>query len=282
MGTLLNDNAAKATVLRAMARTTLRSAPASWVAGIKQALAHPNAAVRLAAARACNALPGMAAAARPLAEDLRQPDDVRLAALRSQRSLSTNAVHFLQRQLTNAASPLNRFAAAEILRAHKLLVETKDSQPDAVQNLAEWEPLLKTGNAEPGRAVFFSPKTACGTCHAIAGEGSTIGPDLTKVGAIRSARDILESILFPSSTFAQGYQPFVITTADGQELQGIVARETADGISLRDASGAETPIRKEQIREMKPGTVSLMPSGLAQAMSREEFADLLAYLQSLR
>jgi len=65
-------------------------------------------------------------------------------------------------------------------------------------------------------------------------------------------------------------------------LQGIIPHETEDGILLRDASGAERPIRKEHIREMKTGTVSLMPSGLEKAMTREEFADLLAYLQSLK
>ena len=62
----------------------------------------------------------------------------------------------------------------------------------------------------------------------------------------------------------------------------MIARETADGISLRDASGTETPLRKDQIREMKPGVVSLMPTGLEQALTPSEFADLLAYLQSLK
>jgi len=141
--------------------------------------------------------------------------------------------------------------------------------------------LLARGTAQRGRLLFFSARTACGTCHAIAGEGGKIGSDLTKVGAIRSGRDILESILFPSSTFAQGYQSVMVSTTDGQNLDGLIAGETEDGILLRD-TGTETLIRKEQIVDIKPSSVSLMPSGLEQGMTREEFADLLAYLQSLK
>ena len=191
------------------------------------------------------------------------------------------AALLLQQRLTNAATLSNR-SAREVIERHKLVAVSGQIPTNAAQKLAEWEPLLAKGNAERGRAVFFSPKAACGTCHAIGVDGGKIGPDLTKVGAIRSGRDILESILFPSSTFAQGYQSVTISTADQHELQGIVARETADGILLRDATGAETSVRKEQIREMKFSSVSLMPAGLEQAITREEFADLLAYLQSLK
>jgi putative heme-binding domain-containing protein len=153
---------------------------------------------------------------------------------------------------------------------------------DAQQKLAAWERLLGKGNPERGRRVFVSPKTACVTCHAVGPDGGKAGPDLTKLGAIRSGRDILESILFPSSTLAQGYQSLTVSTKEDDDLQGIIVRETEDAIVLRDATGAETRIERKEIREMHPSAVSLMPSGLEQALTREEFADLLAYLQSLR
>ena len=73
----------------------------------------------------------------------------------------------------------------------------------------------------------------------------------------------------------------MVSTTDGQNLDGLIAGETEDGILLRD-TGTETLIRKEQIVDIKPSSVSLMPSGLEQGMTREEFADLLAYLQSLK
>lgn len=275
---LLANDTALASGLRVIARATLPKMPASWVKGIERALRHPDDTIRLEAVRAAPELAG----ALKLAEDARQPDEIRLAALRARRTLSTNGIAFLRQQLTNSANPLNRFAAAEILRANKLIPAAGEPEPNALERLAEYEALLQAGDPQRGRAIFFSPVTACGTCHAIGSDGGRIGPDLTKLGAIRSGRDILESILFPSSTFAQGYQPFNVTTKDGRELQGAIAREVASGLILRDVSGAETALRREQIAEMKPGNISLMPAGLERNMTRREFADLLAFLQSLK
>ena len=173
-------------------------------------------------------------------------------------------------------------ARREVLWRDKLRPVSGEIPPDAQQKLTEYGPLIGKGNAQRGRAVFFSSKTACATCHAIGVDGGKIGPDLTKIGAIRSGRDILESILVPSATFAQGYQSVTIATQDGQEVQGIIASESPNGVSLRDAAGAGTRVRNDQIHEMHFSPVSLMPSGLEQGMTREEFADLLAYLQSLK
>jgi putative heme-binding domain-containing protein len=53
-----------------------------------------------------------------------------------------------------------------------------------------------------------------------------VGPDLTKIGAIRSGRDLIESIVRPSSTFAQGYESYSLTLKDGSEADGIMARQT--------------------------------------------------------
>jgi putative heme-binding domain-containing protein len=174
------------------------------------------------------------------------------------------------------------FRAREVLESQKLVQPSAEIPADAQQKLAAWEPLLGKGNPRRGRELYLSPKTACANCHAIGGDGGKVGSDLTKIGAIRSGRDLLESILFPSATLAQGYQSLTVFTTTGEDLQGVVARETEDAIVLREATGAETRIERKQIREMRPSAVSLMPSGLEQALTRDEFADLLAYLQSLR
>jgi len=148
--------------------------------------------------------------------------------------------------------------------------------------LEKFQPLLAGGDATLGRAVFFGKKVACSACHAIGNEGGRIGPDLTKVGAIRSGRDILESILVPSSTFAQGYEPYLIATKDGNVLAGLIARQDAEAVVLKDASGAETRVRHDRIREIKRGTTSIMPEGLERNLSEEEFRNLLAFLQNLK
>ena len=106
--------------------------------------------------------------------------------------------------------------------------------------LAEYLPLLEGGNAQRGRAVFLSKKTACSTCHRVGREGGQIGPDLTTIGAIRAGRDILESIVFPSSTIAQEFEQYLVVTTEGRVISGLMARQTADTVVLRDSSGAET------------------------------------------
>ncbi len=148
--------------------------------------------------------------------------------------------------------------------------------------LTKFEPLLNGGKAERGRAVFYGKKVACATCHRIGNDGGQVGPDLTKVGAIRSGRDILESIILPSSTIAQGYEPYYLATADGRVASGVIARQSADTLVLRDSSGAELRFRKDQIQEMKRQATSIMPEGLERALTNDELRDLLAFLKNLK
>jgi putative heme-binding domain-containing protein len=148
--------------------------------------------------------------------------------------------------------------------------------------LAGYEPLLTGGDAARGRSVFFGRKAACGTCHRVGSEGGRVGPDLTKVGAIRAGRDILESVVLPSSTIAQGFDPYVVQTKSGEVYAGVIPQPSADVLEIRDAAGNTTRVRKDQVARLKRQSVSIMPDGLPAALTREEFRDLLAYLQSLK
>jgi putative heme-binding domain-containing protein len=158
----------------------------------------------------------------------------------------------------------------------------KKAAEEAKAKIAKREPLLQGGDAERGRAVFFGAKVACGKCHAVGVEGGRVGPDLTKIGAIRAGRDLLESILAPSSTFAQGYDAYAVATTDGDVLSGLIARQTSDAVTLRDAAGKETLVRRDRIKDMKRAEKSVMPENLEQAMTEQEFRDLLAFLQGLK
>ncbi len=148
--------------------------------------------------------------------------------------------------------------------------------------LEKFRPLLEGGSSELGRQVFFGKKVACAACHAVGAQGGRIGPDLTKVGAIRAGRDLLESIVVPASTFAQGYEPYLVATTDGNVFFGMIARQDTEALVLRDSAGTEARVRRDRIREMKRGAASIMPEGLERNLTTEEFRDLLAYLQSLK
>ncbi len=160
------------------------------------------------------------------------------------------------------------------------MVDKADAEQRA--RLAQFEPLLKGGDPAKGREVFFGKKVACGSCHSVGAQGGKVGPDLTKVGAIRAGRDLLESIVMPSSTFAQGYEPYVVLTQDGNVIAGLIARQSPEAVVLRDSGGNELQLRRDRIKEMKRAEKSVMPEGLERAMSEQEFRDLLAFLLSLK
>jgi putative heme-binding domain-containing protein len=156
---------------------------------------------------------------------------------------------------------------------------------DAVKQKAridELEPLASGGSLEQGRDIFFGAKASCSACHAINNKGGGVGPDLGKIGAIRSGRDLLESIVFPSASFARGFEPYVVETKAGKTHSGILSRESSDAIYLLTTERVEIRVGRDEIESFVPGRVSIMPQGLETQLSRSELRDLLAYLQSLR
>jgi putative membrane-bound dehydrogenase-like protein len=159
---------------------------------------------------------------------------------------------------------------------------------DAARQKRRLEELLAAGQAGPegdirrGQTVFNSPKAACLSCHRIGYLGGTIGPDLTRIGQIRSERDLLEAILFPSVSFARGYEPVVVTMASGAIHGGVLRSDLSDTIVLVTASGEEIRILRREVVDIQPGTVSVMPPGLATELSRQEITDLLAFLKATR
>jgi putative heme-binding domain-containing protein len=149
--------------------------------------------------------------------------------------------------------------------------------------LAELSGALATGDIQRGRELFFAnQKAICATCHAVQGQGGKIGPDLSRIGAIRTARDLLEAVVFPSASFARGYEPVTLVTNDGRVTSGIIARETAESIYVVDNARAEVAIPRGSIETLEQGRVSIMPEGMDTQLSRQDLADLIAFLQSLQ
>lgn len=136
------------------------------------------------------------------------------------------------------------------------------------------------GDIRRGQAVFNGPKAACRTCHSVGYVGGKVGPDLTKIGGIRTERDLLEAIVFPSLSFVRSYEPVTIALKDGQVLNGIVQGEDSETLTLVLNATQSTRVPKADIDEIVPGTVSVMPAGLDQVLNDQEIADLVTYLRS--
>jgi putative heme-binding domain-containing protein len=156
---------------------------------------------------------------------------------------------------------------------------------DAVQQRAKLEKMLaslKDGDVRRGQLVFNSTKAACSSCHAIGYLGGNVGPDLTRVGQVRTERDLLESIVFPSASFVQGYEPVSVAMKDGKVHNGLVRRSTPEEILLVLGANQEVRLMRADIEDMQPSKVSVMPAGLDQQLSPQELADLVAFLKACK
>lgn len=156
---------------------------------------------------------------------------------------------------------------------------------DIQQQKAQLEQLLETlekGDVRRGQAVFHSKKTACYACHAIGYLGGNIGPDLTRIGGIRSERDLLESILFPSASFVRSYEPVVVQTTDGLTYSGVVREDLSSELVVATAADKLVRISKSDIQDISPSLISIMPAGLDKQLTLQELADLLAFLKGAK
>lgn len=165
-----------------------------------------------------------------------------------------------------------------------LITSLDASIADQARNLDRLLGELKSvsGDIRRGQALFLGPKASCYTCHKIGYRGGLVGPDLTRIGEARSERDLLESIVYPSASFVRSYESVVVTTKDGTDIQGILRSETDRELVIVSGPGAEQRIPRSEVASQRPATVSLMPAGLDAQLSRQELADLLAFLRNTK
>jgi putative membrane-bound dehydrogenase-like protein len=156
---------------------------------------------------------------------------------------------------------------------------------DAVKQNAHIDQLLSqlpAGDVRRGQVIFNNPKVACFGCHAIGYRGGHVGPDLTTVGTIRTERDLLESIVYPSASFVRSYEPMIVLTKAGDNYAGVLRKDSADEVILVTGPETEVHIARPDIVEMHQGSVSLMPQGLDTQLSTQELADLVAFLKNTK
>jgi putative heme-binding domain-containing protein len=141
---------------------------------------------------------------------------------------------------------------------------------------------LEKGDPLRGLQVFHGSKASCGACHEIGYRGGNIGPDLSRIGSIRSRRDLLEAILYPSASFVRSYEPVMVLTRDGEVVNGLLTEENADGVTVIMAADQRRRLQTDEIEEIRPGKTSVMPGGLEQVLSIQELSDLVSLLESSR
>jgi putative heme-binding domain-containing protein len=143
----------------------------------------------------------------------------------------------------------------------------------------------RRGQGDPARGlIHFNDlkRAACVRCHRARGAGGELGPDLSDIGGKFDRELLIESVLEPSRQIVEGYRPTLVATTDGRAFTGIVRGETEKELVLADSEGRLHKFDKSDVEGRRTLDTSLMPEGLASALSPVEFADLVAYLASLR
>ncbi|MFT5122008.1 MAG: putative membrane-bound dehydrogenase-like protein [Verrucomicrobiales bacterium] len=145
--------------------------------------------------------------------------------------------------------------------------------------LDELAAFLPKGDPKRGAKLFSNVRSLCITCHTKGELGAEFGPDLTRIGAIRSERDLLEAIVFPSASIARYYEWVTVQTEKG-ETGGLVVKDTIDKLVLAAGPGVEKAVAIQDIKAAKYSNVSLMPAVFDGLLKPEEIADLVAYLKA--
>lgn len=197
-------------------------------------------------------------------------------ALRTLRGASLNPSQ--QTTLKQLAAENNATNALVQRVLNQNPAETKPNRDE----LSEWMQTL-AGPADPraGQRLFFHPQgPGCFRCHQIDGRGQQVGPGLIRTnGRIALNRErLVEAIINPSKDIDPGFLPLTIVTIDGQTASGIYHKHNNKERSIYDSNGKIRSFKIDEIEEMVPSKTSIMPNGLVDQMTLQEFRDLIAYL----
>ena len=132
------------------------------------------------------------------------------------------------------------------------------------------------GDAAQGATLF---NRLCANCHQRRGVGKELGPALDDTSR-KSTDDLLVEILDPNRRLKPVFQNYVLRTADGRTLIGMIAEETANSVRLQQADGQTILMLRVHIESLQGTGVSFMPEGFEKTLSPQAMADLLAFLRS--
>lgn len=177
---------------------------------------------------------------------------------------------------------ITEFGGDEIVAAPEVQVDLEkirkrkgqigqSSIEDVMLNMAKIK-----GDPATGKALFI--KQGCIACHSLNKGEPLKGPFMGQIGSVMNREQIAESILKPDASISQGFATVLITTGGKKSFMGFVTAESADKITMRDIAGQVTTLKTADILSRKEMETSMMPTGLANSLSYEEFASLITYL----
>jgi putative heme-binding domain-containing protein len=150
------------------------------------------------------------------------------------------------------------------------------AQPGGQDVVQRKIPELAGGDWNRGRELFRG-KAACMTCHTLRGEGFAVGPDLNNL-VHRDYASVLRDIAEPNAVINPDAVAYTVSLKGDEPLTGVRVGEDETMLSLAQAGGKITKLKKSDIVKVEPMTLSLMPEGLDKALTPAELSDLMTYL----
>ncbi len=152
---------------------------------------------------------------------------------------------------------------------------------DYVRSLGRTAVVKLPGDSIKGKELYEA-KGGCSACHIVGGRGGITGPDLTDIGARRSAAYLREALTDPGAAVPEGFLIVSIATRDGRQVRGVRSNEDSFTIQIRDSNNGYHSFRKHDLTELKRESASSVMPGYRDTLTDPEIDDLVAYLASLR
>lgn len=135
------------------------------------------------------------------------------------------------------------------------------------------------GDPRRGKAIFFG-KGECSSCHMISGQGGFLGPDLSSYASTTSPTAIRDEIVKSPRISRFGSRSAVLTTAEGEQLEGLIRNEDNFSVQLQTKDGSFHLLQKSGLRNFQRLDSSLMPANYRDRLSAAELNDLVSFLMS--
>lgn len=148
-----------------------------------------------------------------------------------------------------------------------------------LRSMSEGRETAVAGDASRGRTLFAG-KGECMDCHAVRGEGSRVGPDLTRIGLVRRAGELERSLLDPKAEVQPENRFYKVYPKNGEPVAGRLLNRDSFTVQLIDQDERLRSFRIADLRE-HGFDESPMPSA-RDKLSTQEIADVVSYLLTLR
>ncbi len=162
-------------------------------------------------------------------------------------------------------------------RARKVLAPSPPAERKQV--LADYRQALSLGaNPTVGQELF---RKHCATCHKIGQIGVDVGPDISD-SRVKTPEQLLTDILNPNQAIDNNYASYTIAMHDGNIYTGVIGAETSASVTLRQPENKTLNLLRADIESIRSAGVSLMPEGFEKHLTRQEMADLIAFIKNWR